>query len=216
MSLTLTRRSYRSRLNVKLVGLVTLIVISCYVLITASAPAIIGSQLVRELTASRPVYGPAVSKTDTVYLPSIGVSIPIVPVAGGNEDAALENGAIHRSPNSGSPKSGGNYVLAAHRFSMRLTPAETVKQSPLYNLNYVRRGDSIVVDHSGSRYEYVVVKKHTVHVSNVEIEQSTRKPQLTLYTCELSGSKSGRDVVVAVPKAIYMANMNYTPDYIDS
>jgi sortase A len=168
-----------------------------YLVISASAPAYHG--VTKQWGVTQKLQSTAApAKQDTLYIPSIGVEVPIIPVEG-NEEAALERGAIQRSPESGSPATGGNFVLAAHRFSMRLTPGQTIQSSPLYNFDKVKKGDKIIVDVDGERYEYVISVKTKVKATDLQIEERTESSQLTLYTCELSGSDSKRDMVIAHP-----------------
>lgn len=134
-----------------------------------------------------------------LYLPKINVDVAVVPIDG-NEKAALEKGAIHRAPQSGNPEAGGNFVIAAHRFNLGLTPSGTRAKSPFYHLDKVDIGDDIYVDYGGVRYAYKVIETKSVRPDAIEIEQFTEDDRLTLYTCELAGPKAGRDVVIAEPQ----------------
>jgi len=145
----------------------------------------------KKLTASTP----SVSE-NRIYMPQINVDIPVVEI-NGNEAAALDKGAIHREPGSGNPKDGGNYVIAAHRFTLGITPAQTRAKSPFYHIDQMQVGDQIYIDYSGVRYAYKIFKKETVAPTDVAIENRTTDPQLTVYSCGLSGSRDGRDVLFA-------------------
>lgn len=131
-----------------------------------------------------------------LYVPQINVDVAIVAI-GGNEAQALEKGAIHRAPMSGNPREGGNFVVAAHRFQLGLTPDQTRKKSPFYHIDKMKQGDQFYVDYDGVRYAYEVTEKKQVPPTAIEIERRTDDTQLTLYSCELSGPDSGRDVVIA-------------------
>lgn len=130
-----------------------------------------------------------------LYIPKIDVSVPY-----GTSEDDLADGAWWRKSSNGNPQDGGNFVLAAHRFEMGITPAQTTQQSPFYHLGKLEIGDDIVVDYEGERYTYTVSRAYAVAPTDIEIENRTDTPQLTLYTCTLSGSSDGRDVVIAVPK----------------
>lgn len=130
-----------------------------------------------------------------LYIPKIDVSVPY-----GTSENDLADGAWWRKNSNGNPQDGGNFVLAAHRFEMGITPAQTTQQSPFYHLGRLEIGDDIVVDYEGERYTYTVSRTYAVAPTDIEIEDRTDTPQLTLYTCTLSGSSDGRDVVIAVPK----------------
>lgn len=132
-----------------------------------------------------------------LYIPKIDVNVTYK--FGGEE--ALEQGAWWRQPNNGNPEKGGNFVLSAHRFVMGLTPQQTARKSPFYNIHRLEVGDEIVVDYNSKRYTYTVDKKFAVKPDAVEIEEPTTEPQLTLYSCTFGGSSDGRDVFVAKLKS---------------
>ncbi len=186
-----------------------------YTLLTTLSPRLSSTPLLSRMAGTSTAgYQESPVAEDRLYIPAINSTLPIV-LADGDEDLALTKGAVHRRPVSGSPTRGGNFVLAAHRFVLRWNPIETIRRSPLYNLHKTKVGDVIVVDYQGERYEYVIVRKQRVAPNEVSIEQPTMQSQLTLYSCELSGSASGRDVVIAVPKASrHVGDDPYVPQYL--
>lgn len=151
-----------------------------------------------EATAKKLVREQPKPTDNRLYIPKINVDIAIV-LANGDEMKALENGALHRVPQNGNPKDGGNFVLAAHRFTIGLTPSETRKKSPLYHIDALENGDMIYVDYEGVRYAYKIVKHQRVPASAVEIERRTENNQMTLYSCDLNGPKYAREVLFAEP-----------------
>lgn len=136
---------------------------------------------------------PAVG-TNRIIIAPIGVNIPY-----GKGQAALDAGAEWRVPDRGNPETGGNFVIAAHRFSIQPTPQSTIEKSPFYNIDKLKVEDPIVVDYNGKRYGYKVSEVFTVKPTETSIEDSSTKPMLTLYTCELGGAESGRVVIRANP-----------------
>lgn len=136
--------------------------------------------------------------SNRVYIEKIGVNVSLENV-GQNQDLALLKGAAHRLPENGDPIQGGNFVVIAHRFSMGLTPQQTREKSPFFHIDRVVVGDTIHVDYQGKRYAYEVVEKKRVSPTAVEIEQRTTDPRLTLYTCDITGSDTGREVLVGRP-----------------
>lgn len=140
-----------------------------------------------------------ISKTENkitenrLYIPKIDINLPYV--SGGAE--TMEHGAWWRKPENGNPKDGGNFVLSAHRFIMGMTPQQTLRKSPFYNIDKLTVGDEIVIDYNGARYIYAISEKRSVKPEAVEIEQRTAQPQLTLYSCTLGGANDGRDVLIA-------------------
>ncbi len=125
-----------------------------------------------------------------IVIPRIGVNIHY-----DKGRAALDRGAEWRQPNHGNPKDGGNFIIAAHRFSIQPTPQGTVEKSPFYNIDKMKLGDNIVVDYEGARYAYEITKIFDVKPDQTEIEAPSQEAKLTLYSCELGGSDTGRIVI---------------------
>ena len=144
---------------------------------------------------AKPLQAPVASASsmNTLYIPKIGLTLPF----SDGDNTVLNKGAWHRWPERGNPERGGNFILAGHRFSMGLTPAETVKKSPFYHLDKIVEGDIIYIDYVSKRYEYTVKKHFTVKPSQSEIEAPSTKPKLTLYSCTLAGEADGREVIEA-------------------
>ena len=147
----------------------------------------------KKLTATKPALN-----ENRLYVPKINVDLVAVAIDG-NETLALSQGAIQRSPESGNPRDGGNYVLAAHRFQLGLTPQQTHDKSPFYHMDKLDEGDDVYVDYEGIRYAYKVVQRKLVDSTSPDIEMKTEDDQLTLFSLELSGPGSTREVVIAKP-----------------
>ncbi|HMR72794.1 MAG TPA: class E sortase [Candidatus Saccharibacteria bacterium] len=169
-----------------------------YIMIVSLAPALPDWTTDTQATANKLVVSQPTVGENRLYIPQINVDVATVEVTG-SETAALDKGAIHRAPTSGNPKDGGNYVLAAHRFTMGLTPQQTRLKSPFYHIDKVAVGDQIYVDYDGTRYAYKVTEKRLVEPNEVSIEAKTSVSRLTLYSCTLSGARDGREVVIAEP-----------------
>ena len=129
-----------------------------------------------------------------LYVPKIGVDVAIVE---GVTESTLEGGAWHRQPQNGDPISGGNFVLAAHRFNLGLTPQQTRAKSPFYHIDKLQNGDQIYVDFHGVRYAYKVDKRYKVGDTELSIESRSNDAKMTMYSCDLRGPKAGREVVEA-------------------
>lgn len=130
-----------------------------------------------------------------IIIPPINVNIPY----GKDGQAALDRGAWWRYPERGNPETGGNFIIAAHRFSIQSTPQATVEKSPFYHLDKLKTGDPIIIDYGGKRYGYKITKQYNVKPTQTEIEAESDTPKLTLYSCELGGAKAGRVVFEATP-----------------
>lgn len=135
-------------------------------------------------------------KSNKLYVPKLGVDVAVVE---GVDENSLEGGAWHREPQNGDPVTGGNFVLAAHRFNLGLTPTQTRAKSPFYHIDKLQMGDDIYVDYEGVRYAYKVSRLYKVDEKQVSIESRTDDSQLTMYSCDLGGPEQGREVVEAKP-----------------
>lgn len=134
------------------------------------------------------------AKDNRIIIPKIGVNIPY-----GNGPKSLDSGSEWRFPERGNPEKGGNFIIAAHRFSIQPTPMATIEKSPFFNIDKLANGDKIIVDYKGTRYGYEISSFEHVAANQTEIESPTEQPRLTLYSCELGGSEEGRMVVYAKP-----------------
>ena len=173
-----------------------MILAGLYILAVALTPAIIAPTI--NPTSNKTVkqlQSKAAITENRLYIPKIDVNLPY---ATGSE-TVMEKGAWWRRPDNGNPADGGNFVLSAHRFIMGLTPQQTLRKSPFYNIDKLETGDELVVDYDGKRYTYEISKIFSVTPDAIEIENRTNEPQLTLYSCTLGGSADGREVIVAKP-----------------
>lgn len=134
-------------------------------------------------------------KDNRVIIPTINVDITY----GTDGQTALDRGAWWRYPERGNPEKGGNFIVAAHRFSIQPTPQSTVEKSPFYHLDKLKKDDPILIDYNGRRYGYKVSDISTVPPTQTEIEAKSSEPKLTLYSCTLEGSHDGRLVIVGKP-----------------
>lgn len=131
-----------------------------------------------------------------IIIPKIGVNIPY----GTDGVKSLNSGAWWRYPERGDPENGGNFIIAAHRFSIEPTPDETIVKSPFYNIDKLKKGDQILIDYQGNRYLYLAEQFTNVKPNQTEIEAPSDTAKLTLYSCDLGGSAEGRVVIVALPQ----------------
>lgn len=161
-----------------------------YALLLATAPVAAPLFVIKPIDVSTL---PAPAKaSNRIVIPKLGINIAY---AKGTE--ALDRGAEWRSPASGNPLDGGNFVIAAHRFSIQPTPMGTIEKSPFYNIDKLASSDKIIVDYEGKRYGYEITKEFSVEPTQIEIEARTNDPILTLYSCSLNGTDSDRFVIQA-------------------
>ncbi len=163
-----------------------------YLLTLISAPAI------APIIAQKPIVVDELPKPaateDRIVIPKLGVNILYAP-----GEASLDRGAQWRHPDRGNPADGGNFIIAAHRFSIQPTPQSTIEKSPFYRIDQLVLDDKIIIDYKGTRYAYKINKIFDVKPTQTEIEAASGMPKLTLYSCELGGSEAGRIVVTAEP-----------------
>jgi len=188
-----TRSKKRTIISTTLLSLSAIALLAGLYLLTLTL-----SPMVAPLVAEKPIDVeklPAPTVNDNrIVIPKIGVDIHYAPGA-----AALNAGAEWRYPDRGNPDRGGNFIIAAHRLSIQPTPQSTVEKSPFYNIDKLAIGDKIIIDYVGTRYAYDIDQIFNVTPNQVEIEAPSDTPKLTLYSCDLTGSATGRVVIVAKP-----------------
>lgn len=175
---------------------IMLLLAGLYLLSLVFAPKLVpyfkSGEVQKAIDSSAPEKG-----NDRLYIQKLGVNAPVR----SGDAAVMNNGGVwHRFPELGDPVAGGNFILSAHRWHTGKTPAETIAQSPFYNMDRVAVGDSIFVDFDGKRYKYEVYEVYQVKPDQTEIEAplaSGEDPKMTLYTCTLKGSSDGRVVIQA-------------------
>lgn len=166
----------------------------CYMLALVLAPVVSLNFTPTISAASLP---DAKADDNRIIIPKIGVNIPY----GSDGVKSLDKGAWWRYPGRGNPEKGGNFIIAAHRFSIQPTPGQTIIKSPFYHIDQLKDGDQILVDYNGKRYGYQINKVFNVRPDQTEIEAPVAYDQsrLTLYSCDLGGSNEGRVVLYGKP-----------------
>ena len=162
-----------------------------YSLALVASPAL--ADIVRPPLDISKVPAPKIDE-NRIIIPKIGVNITF-----GEGAESLDRGAEWRNPDHGNPADGGNFIIAAHRFSIQPTPMSTIEKSPFYNISKLQKDDHIFVDYKGERYAYKITERFEVAPTQTEIEETSEKPKLTLYSCTLGGAADGRDVIIAEP-----------------
>ena len=160
-----------------------------YALATYLAPDLLYVVEPPDATAKKLVVQKPAQTEARLYIPKLNADISVLGV---DEGGSVDRAAQERSTASGNPAEGGNYVLAANRFSLGLTPMDTKAKSPFYHLAKLSSGDDIYVDYKGVRYAYKVEEVKPVE-SITSFEERSDEPRLTLYTSEAAG----RHVVTA-------------------
>lgn len=128
-----------------------------------------------------------IPKENTLVIPKIGVDTQIHE---GESISTLNKGIWHR-PKTSSPDLGGNTVLAGHRYLYTEGP------NTFYNLDKLVVGDKIIIFWKGKEYDYEIVETKVVPPTAIEIEDNTKDPLLTIYTCTPLFTSTDRLVVLA-------------------
>jgi sortase A len=121
----------------------------------------------------------------TIRIASIGLEMPILE---GDSFKKMLYGACTVLPKQTMGK--GNYTLAAHNAG--------VDGLMFSSLGNVAVGETITLkDRSGHVYNYKVKEQRHVNMTDTSILNLTRKPTLTLITCDQATKTDGRIVVIA-------------------
>lgn len=121
----------------------------------------------------------------TIRIASIGLEMPILE---GDSFEKMLYGACTVLPKQTMGK--GNYTLAAHNAG--------VDGLMFSSLGNVVVGETITLqDRSGHVYNYKVKEQRHVNMTDTSILNLTRKPTLTLITCDQATKTDGRIVVIA-------------------
>ncbi len=203
--LTVTRQAPRSRLKT-FNDILTVIVIfmGMYIVITPLAPSILYWWQKRSDSNQGYKYQSNLTQTDApddtkkkaknlpkppnkrLFIPDIQLDAEIFD---GKTAATLDKG-IWRRPNTSSPDKAGNTVLVAHRFTYN-GPAV------FYHLDLMKKGHRFAVFWDGKEYDYEVIETKIVEPTAIEIENNTKEPIMTLYTCTPMWTAKQRLVIVS-------------------
>jgi sortase A len=129
------------------------------------------------------------------------LSISSVDVEGGvvqGQDSTTMDRGFWHFPTSVYPGQQGNSVIIAHRF-LHIPPAKNT----FYNLDKVRKGDSIVVEQDNNKYTYIVSETRVVEKNDISVLQATTEHQITLITCTPLWTSDKRLVVIGKLDKLY-------------
>jgi LPXTG-site transpeptidase (sortase) family protein len=129
-----------------------------------------------------------IPQDNRLVMPQIQLDAPINE---GRYYNTLNKGLWHR-PGTGDPLTGGNTVIAGHRFTYQ-------GASILFNLDKIREGDVLIVYWQHKEYDYKVARVLTASPLDLSIEQNTAGRLLTIYTCTPLWSSKERLVIQALP-----------------
>ncbi len=130
----------------------------------------------------------------TLYIDSIDVQGEIYQ---GPDSNTMDKGFWH-FPTSVYPGEKGNSVIIAHRY-LHLPPAKDT----FFNLDKVKKGDSIVIKQKNNEYTYVVSQVKVVEKNDISVLQDSSDYQITLITCTPLWTSHQRLAVVGKLDKLY-------------
>jgi LPXTG-site transpeptidase (sortase) family protein len=132
----------------------------------------------------------------TLYIPSLGKSVPIV-YSKSRDDAAVQadlDKGVSLDVQSPRPGQAGNVFLTGHSNNW---PWHGQYRSIFGNLDQLKAGDEIILD-ADKRYTYRVTGQRVVNPTDVSVMDSDpSKHQLTLMTCWPPSTTWNRRIVTA-------------------
>jgi len=101
-------------------------------------------------------------------------------------------------PASVYPGQKGNAVIISHRY-LHMPPAKDT----FFNLDKVKKGDSIIVQQRNDKFTYIVSEVRIVEKNDISVLQDTNDYQITLITCTPLWTSKQRLVVIAKLDKLY-------------
>ncbi|HEX7455969.1 MAG TPA: sortase [Candidatus Nanoarchaeia archaeon] len=143
------------------------------------------------------------SKEFGIVIEKIGVNAPVVPnVNAANYPeyiAALSKGVAHAAGTAvpGSTKATNNNVFLFAHSAINAVQARRYN-SVFYLLRKLEKGDRVATFYKGKRYDYIAVAKKVTGATDVRyLTNPSKKPILTLQTCDPPGSSLRRLIITA-------------------
>ena len=115
----------------------------------------------------------------------------------GNTSKTLDRGFWH-FPISKYPGQKGNVVIISHRY-LHLPPSKNT----FFNLDKVRKGDSISFTQDGDNYNYIVSEIKIVEKNDISVIQESSDYRVTLITCTPLWTSHQRLVVIGKLDKLY-------------
>ena len=101
-------------------------------------------------------------------------------------------------PTSVYPGQKGNTVIISHRY-LHMPPAKDT----FFNLDKVKKGDSIIVEQESDKYTYIVSEVRIVEKNDISVLQDSSGYQITLITCTPLWTSKQRLVIIAKLDKLY-------------
>ncbi len=173
-------------------GLVV-VVGGAYLFVNMNAPKLAFFDASQQTTTDKLTVDQPKAGFNKLYIPEVNVDLAIVSRTNDSTDALIQTTGTKSSPDSG-----GNFVLSAQRFNLRLSPQQTRAASPFYGIDNLHVGAQVFVDWSGTRYAYQIDKKFEAPSAD-EAKRQSSDSRLTLFASDSAGELSGRTIIEAKP-----------------
>lgn len=155
---------------------------------------------------------PVTLPDNTLSIPSLGISAPLIPNVGLSEEessAALKNGVTHLM---GTPLPGQTGMSAIAGHSSNYSWVRSAYNRIFAKLPSIKPGDLIEVNSAGVQYQYTVTNVYEVQPEQVSILGDHSATGIRLITCTPVGTSLRRLIVEAVQVAPAPAfNAPYQP-----
>ncbi len=129
------------------------------------------------------------------------LSIPTLNIEGkvfqGIDSNTMNLGFWH-FPTSKYPGQRGNAVIIGHRF-LHIPPAKDT----FFNLDKVKVGDSILINHTEGDFTYIVTEKKIVEENDISVVKNSDDYRITLITCTPLWTSEKRLVIIAKLDKLY-------------
>ena len=138
-----------------------------------------------------------------IVIEKIGVNAPVLanvnPANYSEYIAALAKGVAHAKGTAfpGSTQAENNNVFLFAHSAINAIQAQRYN-SVFYLLRKLEKGDRVTTFYKGKRYDYIVREKRVVQAQDIKyLTEPSKKPILTLQTCDPPGSSLRRLIITA-------------------
>lgn len=133
---------------------------------------------------------------EVLLIPRLSISAPIIPIESRNNDDVMEGlkKGVVRYGQTVNPGEKGNSFIIGH--SSDYPWKEGNYKQIFANLDKLGTGDSVVAQHNGKKFNFVVTGKKIVEPNDMSTLEQTAEPTMTLMTCWPPGTTDKRLVVI--------------------
>lgn len=180
---------------------IVILLVALFVILGPILPAI-ESMFKKDASVARPdeftpksLFENIDSTVNYLIVPSLGIEKEIIET----DTIRKVHENVWRRPQGSSPSNGSNTILVAHRYAN----IGGERASTFYALPDIVIGADIYIRWEGVVYHYQATETKIVLPTEIEIEEPTNTPILTMYTCTPLWKADKRFVVTAPLIAVY-------------